>query len=80
MDQGNLLPFKREAIAAGVYEQEIEDLLWDNLGTHRRHPPPATPRVGCRHRGKRDVVRNQLAQALEYASWPRRTNLDVLAC
>ena len=30
--------------------------------------------------GKRDVDRNQLAQALEYASWPRRTNLDVLAC
>ncbi len=31
MDQGSLLPFKRQAIAAGVYEREIEDLLWDNL-------------------------------------------------
>ncbi len=31
MEQGSLLPFKRQAIAAGVYEAEIELLLWDNL-------------------------------------------------
>lgn len=31
MDQGSLLPFKRQAIEAGVYEVEIEGLLWDNL-------------------------------------------------
>lgn len=31
MDRGSLVPFKRQAIAAGVYEAEIEGLLWDNL-------------------------------------------------
>lgn len=31
MDQGSLLPFTRQAISAGVYESEIESLLWDNL-------------------------------------------------
>lgn len=31
MDQGSLLPFTRQAISAGVYESEIEGLLWDNL-------------------------------------------------
>lgn len=31
MDQNALVPFKRQAIASGVYEHEIELLLWDNL-------------------------------------------------
>ncbi len=31
MDQNALVPFKRQAIASGVYEHGIELLLWDNL-------------------------------------------------
>jgi hypothetical protein len=31
MDDSSLVPFQRQAISSGVYEREIEDLLWDNL-------------------------------------------------
>lgn len=31
LENKSLVPFKRQAISTGVYEQEIEDLLWDNL-------------------------------------------------
>jgi Restriction Enzyme Adenine Methylase Associated len=31
LDEGNLVPFRRQAIDSGVYEAEIEALLWDNL-------------------------------------------------
>ena len=31
LEQTSLVPIRRQAIAAGVYESEIEDLLWDNL-------------------------------------------------
>lgn len=31
LDATSVLPFRQQAIAAGVYEAEIEDLLWDNL-------------------------------------------------
>lgn len=31
LDQKNLVPYKRQAIASGIYEFEIEQLLWDNL-------------------------------------------------
>jgi hypothetical protein len=31
MDDSSLVPFQRQAISSGVYEKEIEDLLWDNL-------------------------------------------------
>ena len=31
LDQQSLIPFRRQAITAGVYEAEIESLLWDNL-------------------------------------------------
>jgi len=98
MDQGSLLPFKRQAIAAGVYEKEIEDLLWDNLeeltgdNLFRVARQPILPSGGRPDvialdtngrvvviEVKRDVDRNQLAQALEYAGWARRTNLDALA-
>jgi hypothetical protein len=28
---GSVVPIRRQAVAAGVYEDEIEGLLWDNL-------------------------------------------------
>jgi hypothetical protein len=31
LDQQSLVPIRRQAVAAGVYEEEIESLLWDNL-------------------------------------------------
>jgi hypothetical protein len=31
LDQNSLVPYKRQAISSGVYEHEIEALLWDNL-------------------------------------------------
>ena len=31
LDQTSLVPYKRQAIASGIYEIEIEQLLWDNL-------------------------------------------------
>jgi hypothetical protein len=31
LEQKSLVPIRRQAISAGVYESEIEDLLWDNL-------------------------------------------------
>jgi hypothetical protein len=31
LEQTSLVPIRRRAIEAGVYESEIEDLLWDNL-------------------------------------------------
>jgi len=31
LDQNSLVPYRRQAIASGVYEAEIEGLLWDNL-------------------------------------------------
>ena len=31
LDQKSLVPYKRQSIASGVYESEIEQLLWDNL-------------------------------------------------
>lgn len=98
LDQGSLVPFRRQAIESGVYEQEIEDLLWDNLEeitgenlfrVARQANLPLGGRpdiVALDSQGrvvvievKRDVDRNQLAQALEYAGWARSTNLDELA-
>jgi hypothetical protein len=98
MDEGALVPFKRQAIAAGVYEAEIEALLWDNLEeitgdnlfrVARQATLPSGGRpdiIALDPSGrvvvievKRDVDRNQLAQALEYAGWARGTSLDELA-
>ncbi len=31
LDQTNLVPYKRQAIASGVYDSETGQLLWDNL-------------------------------------------------
>lgn len=31
LDDSSLVPFQRQAISSGVYEEEIEGLLWDNL-------------------------------------------------
>lgn len=31
MDDSSLVPFQRQAISSGVYEAEIEGLLWDNI-------------------------------------------------
>lgn len=31
LDQNALVPFKRQAIASDIYEQDMESLLWDNL-------------------------------------------------
>lgn len=98
LDQNSLVPFRRQAIDAGVYEVEIEALLWDNLEEltgdnlfrvarqatlpHGGRPDvvalDGTGRVVVIE-VKRDVDRNQLAQALEYAGWARSTNLDELA-
>jgi hypothetical protein len=33
LDDSSLVPFQRQAISSGVYEEEIEGLLWDNLGS-----------------------------------------------
>jgi hypothetical protein len=98
MDEGTLVPFKRQAIASGVYEAEIEALLWDNLEeitgdnlfrVARQATLPSGGRpdiIALDPSGrvvvievKRDVDRNQLAQALEYAGWARGTSLDELA-
>ncbi|MFZ0161058.1 MAG: hypothetical protein WAL50_18665 [Kineosporiaceae bacterium] len=98
LDHGSLVPFRRQAIDSGVYEQEIEDLLWDNLeeitgenlfriARQANLPSGGRPDIiALDQQGrvvvievKRDVDRNQLAQALEYAGWARNTNLDELA-
>jgi hypothetical protein len=97
LDANSVLPFRQQAIAAGVYEAEIEDLLWDNLeeltGDNlfriARQPvlPLGRPDVIALDADgrvvvievKRDVDRNQLAQALEYAGWARGVGLDELA-
>jgi len=97
LDANSVLPFRQQAIAAGVYESEIEDLLWDNLeeltGDNlfriARQPvlPLGRPDVIALDADgrvvvievKRDVDRNQLAQALEYAGWARSVGLDELA-
>ena len=94
----SLVPFKRQAISAGVYERQIEGLLWDNLeeltgdnlfrvARQATLPSGGRPDVLALDPSgrvvvvevKRDVDRNQLAQALEYAGWARSTNLDELA-
>jgi len=31
LDDSSLVPFQRQAISSGVYEEEIEELMWDNL-------------------------------------------------
>lgn len=98
MDQGSLLPFKRQAISSGVYEAAIEALLWENLDeltgdnlfrvtSQATLPSGGHPDVLALDptgrvvviEVKRDVDRNQVAQALEYAGWARTTSLDALA-
>jgi hypothetical protein len=98
LEAGNLVPIRRQAIDSGVYEAEIEELLWGNLEeitgdnlfrVARQAVLPSGGRpdiVALDPSGrvvvievKRDVDRNQLAQALEYAGWARNTSLDELA-
>lgn len=97
LEDSSLVPFRRQAIASGVYEDEIEGLLWDNLeeltGENlfrvARQPvlPLGRPDVIALDllgrivviEVKRDVDRNQLAQALEYAGWALGAGLDELA-
>ena len=31
LEDSSLVPFRRQAISSGIYEHEIEELLWDNL-------------------------------------------------
>jgi hypothetical protein len=95
---GDLVPFRRQQISGGVFEAEIEDLLWDNLEEltgdnlfrvkrQAKLPSGAIPDIVALDPAgrvvvieiKRDFDRGQLAQALEYAGWARRTNLDELA-
>src|SRR3954465_12649580 len=96
LDDSSLVPFQRQAISSGVYEEEIEGLLWDNLeeltGDNlfriARQPvlPLGRPDVIALDADgrvvaievKRDVDRNQLAQALKYAGWARGVGLDEL--
>ncbi|GAA1276075.1 hypothetical protein GCM10009609_43830 [Pseudonocardia aurantiaca] len=97
LEEKTLVPFRQQAIGAGVYEAEIEDLLWDNLeeltgdNLFRVARQPVLPLgrpdvIALDPTGrvvvievKRDVDRNQLAQALEYAGWARNVGLDELA-
>lgn len=97
LEESSLVPFRRQAISSGVYEHEIEELLWDNLeeltgeNLFRVARQPVLPLgrpdvVALDVKGrvvvievKRDVDRNQLAQALEYAGWARNVGLDELA-
>lgn len=93
-----LVPIMRQAINSGVYEREIEDLLWNNIeeitgdNLFRLARQPYLPGGGRPDvlaldktgrvvviEVKRAVDRSQLAQALEYAGWARRSNLDELA-
>ncbi|WP_157773059.1 hypothetical protein [Rhodococcoides fascians] len=93
-----LVPIMRQSIGSGVYESEIEELLWNNieeitgdnlfrLARQPQIPGGGRPDVVALDKTgrvvvievKRDVDRNQLAQALEYAGWARRSNLDELA-
>ena len=95
---GDLVPFRRQQISGGVFEAEIEDLLWDNLEEltgdnlfrikrQAKLPSGAIPDIVALDPSgrvvvieiKRDFDRGQLAQALEYAGWARRTSLDELA-
>ena len=98
LDGATLVPIRRQAIDSGIYEIEIEGLLWDNLeeitgeNLFRVARQAALPLGGKPDivaldvtgrvvvvEVKRDVDRNQLAQALEYAGWARNTSLDELA-
>src|SRR5689334_6824142 len=97
LEDSSLVPFRRQAISSGIYEHEIEELLWDNLeeltgeNLFRVARQPVLPLgrpdvVALDAQGrvvvievKRDVDRNQLAQALEYAGWARNVGLDELA-
>ncbi len=97
LEDSSLVPFRRQAINAGVYEHEIEELLWDNLeeltgeNLFRVARQPVLPLgrpdvIALDSQGrvviievKRDVDRQQLAQALEYAGWARNVGLDELA-
>lgn len=93
-----LVPFAQYAAGDGLYEREVEDLLWDNLEevlgrtlfrvARQAHLPHGgipdilaldeTGRIVVIE-VKRDVDRQLLSQALEYAGWARESNLQEIA-
>lgn len=93
-----LVPFAQYTAGDGLYEREVEDLLWDNLEemlgrtlfrvARQAHLPHGgipdilaldeTGRIVVIE-VKRDVDRQLLSQALEYAGWARESNLQEVA-
>lgn len=93
-----LVPFAQYAAGDGLYEREVEDLLWDNLEemlgrtlfrvARQAHlPHGGIPDILALDEAgrivvievKRDVDRQLLSQALEYAGWARESNLQEVA-